>query len=216
MMLRQRLLIPLTNVFTADYLFLRTNTVGYRSFPVDGGIYLHVNTHAKSQQRIGQMLKYLHIIIPLPLSKSKPLLCHWEICEHLWTGFHFSRLATSHVFSTMLISDSFQTDWEVIWVPVPNPKASQASKQLNTIKQLNSTQFWHNLPRDNIRFRVHKLTTQSYKIVPLSPHLRCQSQVQAVTGAPVQPAIDWRFQQPPPTQGANCKSRFLVLLINGL
>lgn len=49
----------------------------------------------------------------------------------------------------------------------------------------NSSQFWHYLPRDSIKFR--RLRAQSYKRAHPFPHFTCQSQVQA---------IDHRFQRP--------------------
>ena len=53
----------------SSYLFPRTKTVGYRDFSVDSSIYLHVNIHARSHQRIGQMPQF---IIPFLLSGSSP------------------------------------------------------------------------------------------------------------------------------------------------
>lgn len=80
----------------------------------------------------------------------------------------------------------------------------------HTIKQFcntswvsyNSTQFWHFLPRDSIRFQ-YKIHCSSRRLpilhfLSLSPggkiHFRCQSQVQVVGFWPW--AIDWRFQRP--------------------
>ena len=42
----------------------------------------------------------------------------------------------------------------------------------------NSTQFWHYLLGDSVRF--HRLRAQLYKAAPLTPHFRCQSQVWVV------------------------------------
>lgn len=62
------------------------------------------------------------------------------------------------------------------------------------------------IPGDSIRF--HRLRAQSYKTAP-SPCFRCQLQAYASDKL----ATKWRFQQPPPTQGASPKSRLSPVLL---
>lgn len=47
----------------------------------------------------------------------------------------------------------------------------------------------------------------------LPTHFRCQTQIPALTCTSDKPAIDWRFQWPPPNQNVNCKSRVLPVLL---
>lgn len=78
----------------------------------------------------------------------------------------------------------------------------------------NSTQFWHCLPGDGIKFQ--RLRVQFHKTAP-SPHFRYHSQAQVITCASHQVTIDCRFQQPPPrTSDARYKSRLFTCTFNCL
>lgn len=55
----------------------------------------------------------------------------------------------------------------------------------------NSAQFWHYLPRDSARFHGWRTVLQDW------PCCSCQSQVQVVTGASNQVAINQRFPRTP-------------------
>ena len=59
----------------------------------------------------------------------------------------------------------------------------------------NSTQFWHYLPGESIRF--HRLTAQFHKTA-LSCNFRHQSQAPVVSCVSNPPATDWMFPWPPP------------------
>lgn len=61
----------------------------------------------------------------------------------------------------------------------PTPKVS--CSQDTSWASYNSVPFWHCLPGNNNR--AHRLSAQSHMTTPLSPHFRCQLQVQVVTSA---------------------------------
>ena len=98
-----------------------------------------------------------------------------------------------------------KADWEVIWVPYPILKCERGGVFPHTTKQLNSTQIWHYLPGDSQLLQAEGSILHS--------HFRSLWQVQVVPCASDQLAIDWRFQQPPPTQDANHNSRLLLVLM---
>lgn len=97
---------------------------------------------------------------------------------------------------------------------IPTSVFSHTTKEQFSRHQLgvlNSTQFWHHLSGESIRF--HRLKAQSHSKAHPFP-FRCQFQGQVVTGPSDQLATNCRLQWSLPTQDANHKYRLLPVLLN--
>ena len=108
---------------------------------------------------------------------------------------------------------------KLILVPIPVRERDSSHTWKQTNKHLlvseNSTQSWHHLPGDGIRF--HRLRAQFYKT---APHPPTPALLQLQVASPGCYLCLWPtgcrlgFQQPPPTQDAILKYRLLPVFLD--